>query len=154
MTAIVTNGVPLAVPSPREPEMSDTRNFDLGDVLTVTTGKLLSERGMGGVYDILNFMTGDNLFTHQLPRALRACREPLLDQHPRLRGVEPKGAEHESIRAWLNERKADFGKQLAVAQLAPQSWTNIDPVTEAELLFGKDRVISASVVVGPTGGDR
>ena len=32
---------------------------------------------MDGIYDILNFLTGDNLYTHQLPRAMREC-EPWL----------------------------------------------------------------------------
>ena len=40
--------------------------YDLGTVLSVTTGTLLTK--IGNVYKILNYMTGDNLFTHQLPR--------------------------------------------------------------------------------------
>lgn len=56
----------------------NTRNFHLGDILSVTTGCLLSPRRMEGVYDILNFMTADNLFTHQLGRRghLRCCGLP------------------------------------------------------------------------------
>lgn len=35
--------------------------FHIGDVLTVTTGRLVSPRHMYGVYEILNFLTGDRL---------------------------------------------------------------------------------------------
>ena len=53
-------------------ETKMTKTFDLGTVLTVTTGRLLTD--IGNLYEILNFMTGDDLMTHQLPRATEACK--------------------------------------------------------------------------------
>ena len=44
------------------------KQFYLGDVLSVAIDRLVSLRHMDGVYDILNFMTGDDLLTHELPR--------------------------------------------------------------------------------------
>jgi hypothetical protein len=64
--------------------MTTNRTFPLGDVLSVTTGRFLSSRGMGGIYEILNYMTGDNLFTHQLPRAMDECAPWLLRRYPHL----------------------------------------------------------------------
>jgi hypothetical protein len=61
-----------------------TKKFHVSDVLSITTGRLVSTRHMDGVYDILNFMTGDNLFTHQLPRASKECTPWLLKQFPEL----------------------------------------------------------------------
>lgn len=58
--------------------------FHISDVLTVTTGRLVSARHMDGVYDILNFLTGDELYTHQLPRAMRECEAFLRIQFPDL----------------------------------------------------------------------
>lgn len=49
------------------------REFHIGDILSITTERLVSPRLIEGVYDILNYMTGDNLMTHQLPRASRHC---------------------------------------------------------------------------------
>lgn len=63
---------------------SETGNFPLGDILSVTNGILLSPRGVEGLYDILEWMTGDEVSTHQIPRVIGECREPLLDQHPDL----------------------------------------------------------------------
>ncbi len=60
------------------------KSFHLGDILSITTGRLVSLRHIDGVYDILNFMTGDNLFTHQLPRASRECAPELKKQFPAL----------------------------------------------------------------------
>ena len=68
-----------------------TKKFHLGDVLSITTGRLVSPRHMDGVYDILNFMTGDNLFTHQLPRASDECKPHLLAQFPQLAEVDTSG---------------------------------------------------------------
>jgi hypothetical protein len=61
-----------------------TKTFHISDVLSVTTGRLVSTRHMGGIYEILNWMTGDELFTHQLPRAMRQCVPLLLKSFPEL----------------------------------------------------------------------
>ena len=58
--------------------------FHISDILSVTTGRLVSTRHIDGVYDILNFLTGDDLFTHQLPRANRECEPWLRSQFPLL----------------------------------------------------------------------
>ena len=62
--------------------------FHIGDVLSITTGKMVSPTGMDGIYKILNFMTGEDLYTHQLPRAMRVCAPHLLQQHPQLAEVQ------------------------------------------------------------------
>jgi hypothetical protein len=40
-----------------------------GEVLSVTLGALLSPKGMGGVADLLSYMTDDQLWSHQPKRA-------------------------------------------------------------------------------------
>lgn len=91
------------------------REFDLGDILSITTGKLVSPRHIDGIYDILNYMTGDNLFTHQLPRAMEECQGPLFKQHPQLAEVEtPEFAGKESVEVWLILAKDLYGETLPV----------------------------------------
>ena len=68
--------------------MKQRKQFHLGDILSVTHDKLLSPRHIKGVYDILNFMTADNLYTHQLPRAADEAKPSLLRQHSFLSGVD------------------------------------------------------------------
>ncbi len=65
-------------------DQTTPRAFHIGDILSVTTGIFVSPDGIGGLYDILNYMTGDDLYTHQLPRASQQCRPALLAQHPQL----------------------------------------------------------------------
>ncbi len=78
------------------------KKFHLGDVLSITTQRLVSPRHMVGVYDILNFMTGDNLFTHQLPRAANECKPYLLEQFPKLAEVDASGVNTNNSRPLQN----------------------------------------------------
>ena len=82
--------------------MPETKDFHLGDVLTITTGRLLSTRHMEGVYDILNWMSDDELMTHQLPRVSQEAKPFLLSAHPALASVEvPEITSKESLDDFL-----------------------------------------------------
>ncbi|MGY1549547.1 DUF7736 domain-containing protein [Streptomyces sp. MN6] len=122
----------------------NTRNYPLADILTMTTGRLLSHRHMDGVYDIANYMTGDNLMTHQLPRAAEACGPALLAQHPKLQGVEPPaGIDVPDLMAWLVNAERELGEQLPVAPLAAGQWDRQDPLEELCDMAGPEKVIVA-----------
>ncbi len=116
--------------------MTKTARFHLGDILSVTTGRLVSNRHIDGVYDVLNHMTGDNLFTHQLPRASEECKPHLMAQHPDLAEVpvpdEFDGVAH--VESWLAEQVARFGEYRDVAPLAAGDHTRIDPLTELQMM--------------------
>ncbi len=118
----------------------DARDFDLGDVISITAGVLVSPRHIGGVYDILGFMTGDALMTHQLPRAADACRPELLRQHPELAAIETPDlpSKHELWMAWLDEMKLQYGMTLQVRPLA--SWAHKDPIEELCDMVGPEKV--------------
>ena len=73
------------------------KKFHISDVLSITTGRLLSNSHMSGIYDILNFMVDDNLYTNQLPRASNKCKPFLLKQFPKL------GLDNETIAKALTE---------------------------------------------------
>ena len=68
--------------------MSETRTFGTGAVLSAATGYLLCD--IQDVYEILNWLTNDNLFTRQLSRALGECRPWLLRWFPELYRANPK----------------------------------------------------------------
>ena len=62
------------------------RKFMIEDVLSAIKGMLLCN--IGNVYEVLNFLTGDNLYTHQLPRAGRQCEQLVYIQHPFLKDID------------------------------------------------------------------
>lgn len=108
--------------------MSETKDFSIGAVLSVTTGKLLTE--IGGVYEILNWMTGDNLFTHQLPRASREAKPVILRAHPALAEVDASHVNTDNWRTFLDEMVARFGETLAIPKMTTDEHERIDPLSE------------------------
>ncbi len=121
--------------------MTQNRKFHLGDVLTVSTGALVSPRHMEGVYDILNYMTGDNLFTRQLPRALGECRPWILRQHPQLAECDASDVDKLNWEDWLSRQVDLFGEELTVEPIPQDDHERIDPITEAESMVNKDKII-------------
>lgn len=118
------------------------KDFALGDILSVTTGQLLSRRHMEGLYDILNFMTGDNLFTHQLPRAADEAKPFLLKQHPDLAGVDASSVTKENWESWLEVQEAKFGATLSIEQMPSGTHQYRDPITELqEMTNGKPIIV-------------
>jgi hypothetical protein len=116
------------------------REFDLADILSITTGRLLSRRHIDGVYDILNHLTGDNLMTHQLPRAAETCRPALLAQHPQLDGVQPpEDMAVPELWKWLAGAETAYGARLPVTPIA--DWEHRNPIEELAQMIGPDRVV-------------
>lgn len=120
------------------------QEFALGDILSITTGCLVSRRRIHGMYDILNFMVDGNLYTHQLTRASKFCRPALLEQHPQLKGVlvpdKFEGEDH--VWEWLTEQELTYGETLAVKPLSAGVYTHIDPIEElVSMTGGAEKVI-------------
>jgi hypothetical protein len=120
------------------------KDFHLGDILSVTTGKLVAPSGMDGVYAIMSYMTGTDLFTHQLPRAALPCALALLKQHPALGEIEaPEFAQPEDVPAWLAVQVAKYGEHLLVALLEPGAYLTKDPIQEmVEMRDGKPLIVA------------
>lgn len=95
-----------------------TKRFHISDVLSITTGRLVSDRHMDGVYDILNHMTGESLFTHQLGRASKACKPELLRQFPVLDSGEMQFAYGKLILMLGGESVKGFEKELILGWLS------------------------------------
>lgn len=113
--------------------MGSARSFHLGDILSATTGALVSPTHMDGVQRILSFMVGEDLFTHQLPRAVDECKPALLEQHPDLAAVVfPDTVAHTEVEveAWLAQQVALFGEYRDVLPLRPEDHTHINPFVE------------------------
>lgn len=122
--------------------------FTLGEVLSVTTGTLLCE--IGRVYAILNHMTGDNLYTHQLPRASRECAPHLLERFPHLKVVNVEGVGRDNWATWLHDQILEYGNEFEVDPLPPHAHEFIDPISELAEKVHPDKIIE--VRLGGDGG--
>lgn len=109
-----------------------TRKFHIGDLVSVTTGRLVSPRHINGVYDIVDFVTGEAHFTHQLPRASREITPVLLEQHPWLAQVTvPEWVNDQaSCDRWLAHAVERWGEQHAVEQVPLGAYVGREPIAE------------------------
>lgn len=119
--------------------MMDTQYFDLGTILSITTSKLLTK--MDNVYKILDYMTGDRLFTHQLPRVNREMAPVILAQHPQLKDIDASGVNTENWSDFLAEQEKRFGKTLPIAPCGLFEHKKIDPQEELESMVAPNRII-------------
>ena len=120
-----------------------TKTFHLGELLSVTTGVLMSPKGIGGVYDILNWMSSDDLFTHQLPRVCDECKPYLLKQFPRLAGADLSGITPENFTDRLAGLVSLYGEFFEVEKLPKDAHEFIDPQSELAEKIHPDKMACA-----------
>lgn len=114
--------------------------FTTGEVISAGLGRLCCS--MDRVYVIMNFLTGDNLFTHQLPRAFRACEANVKQQCPWLNDLNEADCTTENWREWLAAVEAKVGHEHELQPVPPELWQRCNPITEAiQLMGGKDNVV-------------
>jgi hypothetical protein len=89
------------------------KQFHISDILSITTGRLLSTRHMDGIYDILDFLSQDELYTHQLPRAMKEFQPYLLEQFPQFVDID-KDLTQENCGVWLQKQTVKFGEMFVV----------------------------------------
>ena len=122
----------------------------ISQLLTAATGRLLCP--MEDVYRIYNFLTRDNLFTHQLPRAGREVEPWLFRWFPWLAAVDTRpldallaggGDPQAACDAWVRSI-IDVNHLLETVHIEPipqDDHDRIDPIDEAVAMVGKDKVI-------------
>lgn len=131
-----------------------TKRFSLRTVLSVTTGRLLTEprgerdNGIGDLYELLGWMTMDTPFTHQLGRFSDECRPDLFRLFPELAYASANldsldrwlasapTCPQEGIKMWLAELRMMF-PQIQLEYDVPQFPTTHaikDPIAELQEL--------------------
>ncbi len=61
-----------------------TKEFNLFEVLGVTTGYLLVESGFSRIHELIEHLCGCSVFTHQLPSVASFCKASVIAQFPQL----------------------------------------------------------------------
>ena len=108
------------------------KEFDLGAVLNITTSRLFTS--MDDVYEVLNYLTGDDIYTHQIPRVMDVAKPYVLSLHPELKGVGDNVEIHsfEDAKAFVDEQKKIFGEKLPLKPMAKtDGYSYVDPIEEA-----------------------
>ena len=109
------------------------RTFRASDILTVTTGYFLSDDPndeFGILYNLLNYLTGDNLYTHQLGRVADECAPYLRDQFKwaaEFDDIDISPSNYLEISKMANDK---YGRELSVHPIPMDDHDVIDPLTE------------------------
>ena len=122
-----------------------TKEFATCDVMSTVTGILVGN--IGGVYEVLNWMTGESVFTHQLPRISREARPVLVAAHPLLQQAidEAEQVNGENYKEWLQTWEDRYRSTIAVPKFDAGSHESIDPMSELAEKVHPDRIIAVAV---------
>lgn len=138
-----------------------TTHFDLGVILTLTTHHLLGE--FSEVHKALERLTGESVWTHQIPRVMREVEphlrhcfpqfyeeelvqrvktfcESLGDQAPEIRNA--------SIIVFVGQLSQTYGNDFELPPMPGDDYTSRDPVEELNEMVGPERVIVVSLDEG------
>ncbi len=118
-----------------------TKEFATRDVLSTITGRLMGE--IGGVYEVLNWMTGESCFTHQLPRISREARPVVVAAHPTLQQAidEAEQVTQANYAEWRQTWEDRYGPTIAVPKFTAVSHESIDPLSELAEKIHPDKII-------------
>lgn len=109
-------------------------------ILTIATGRHLGVP-LIEVQKALAYMTGDDVYTHQIPRCLKECGPIILERYPHLlEGTE--GLEGEDWILWAEKKVGEFGAMLDIQPIIDNMIHEVlDPVEEPAQQIGPDKVI-------------
>lgn len=110
------------------------KKFHISDILCVISGKMVSIRNMEGLYDILNYMTDDNLHMHQLPRVMDECRPYLVERFPQLESIDVSGANDSNLLTIIERIEAEHGSYFEVNRIPEEAHKKINPIAEMFLM--------------------
>ena len=124
-----------------------TKIFPIDAVMSTVTGILVSEDGIGCVYEVLNWMTGESVYTHQIPRISREAVPVMLSLYPDMQAAidEAEQVNGENWRDWLATWKGRYGDNIAVPVMNITEHERIDPISELAEKVSPDRIISVGV---------
>jgi hypothetical protein len=125
-----------------------SKRFHIGDVLSITSGRLMSPRHVDGIYDICSYMTGESVFTHQLPRVASEIEHDLRHQHPKLSAVSipDKLGDLQAVLNFLAGLYPEFGEYVDVNPLSDaKDHTSIDPIAEIKMINPQATIVEFPV---------
>jgi hypothetical protein len=123
--------------------MREAKRFHIGDIISAGAGVLVSPRLLEGVYDILSFMAGEPVFTHQIPRIGKEARVALLRQNPSLGRAfdETKDVTPDNWRSWLDRWIERHGEYMLVIPMTEDEHEYREPVSELAEKMHPDKIV-------------
>ena len=125
--------------------MSDTKAFPAADVLGIIMDRLFGD--MAGLYAVLNYMTGENVYTHQIPRIAAEATAVLTAMSPVLLRAQ-EDAETitcDNCLEWLARWESRHGTTIMVPKFNAVQHERIDPLSELAERVHPDKIMILKV---------
>lgn len=124
--------------------MRPTKDLPTEAVLSTVTGYLICD--IGAVYEVLNWMTGESVFTHQLPRIGREAAPVVLAAHPELATAyeEAEQISRDTWQHWRDTWIKRYGATISVPKFTADSHERVDPISELAEKVSPDRIITVT----------
>jgi 2-keto-3-deoxy-6-phosphogluconate aldolase len=90
------------------------KEFHLGDVLSVITGRAISPTHMEGIMTITDYLMRREVSIIELPETSNKCRQALLEQFPQFTSINSDEITLENWESWLDEKVKVYGETLMV----------------------------------------
>lgn len=123
----------------------ETKTFAAADVLSTITGRLMGD--IGGVYKVLGWMTGEDVYTHQIPRIGREATPVVVAAHPQLQQAvdEASHVTPENWKQWRQTWEDRYGMEIAVPKFGADTHERIDPISELAEKVHPDKIVTLVV---------
>lgn len=110
--------------------MTETKEFPTSAVISAITGRLIGD--IDGVYEVLTFMSGMPVWTHQLGRVSKEAWPVVTAMHPALNALaaEAEQVTPENWQEWRDLWLDRYGPTIAVPLMNQDQHESIDPLSE------------------------
>ena len=128
--------------------LAKPQRFPIAAVISAYTGRVVCD--IGDVYKVLDYMTGESLFSHQIPRAAERARPHLLAQVPALARVDvanldamiskvhdgaDRAARQQACAAWLEVETSSARLPKTVTLRHVPGFAAMDPIAELSAML-------------------
>lgn len=100
-------------------------------VITLYTGRLCCN--IQDVCEALNYLTGEDVFTHQIPRVLREVQPFMLEMFPQLERTIKEAesiASEDTLLEWRSIWNMRYGAEMTLPKLPSERHEKINPIDE------------------------
>lgn len=120
-----------------------TKNFPTDAVMSALTGVLVSEKGIQSVYEVLSWMTGELVFTHQLGRISDEAIPVMVRMDPTIQLAinEAERVNRDNWREWLAVWKDRYGDEIAVPVMTIAEHERVDAKSELAEKIHPNRIL-------------
>lgn len=124
---------------------AEEKTFPSIDVLSTVTGRLMGD--IRGVYQVLNWMTGESVFTSQIPHIRLEAVPVLIARHPALQQAvdEAEQVNGENYTTWRDVWLDRYGPEIAVPKFNADQHEYREPLSELAEHVHPDRAADRPV---------